>query len=350
MSIHILTNAGERFMAFLTRRIRFTRFVQNSVYPCLRNNARRRKVALVVSLVSEFEQLTGKKIYTDSFDKITSKRFLKFFEEKNYRSNTIRTLFSQIITILYMAKDRKYRIKNGLSEVMPKLDNTDTVYLTEEELKRLYAISSASFLEEERQVVLDIFLIGCYTALRYCDLITIRPENIVNGNILQKITKKTKERVTVPLHPVALAILEKYGYSIPVRKTSMQFFNLQIKGICRLAGITENIGVGYTQGGKLVRETLPKYELVSSHTARRTAVTILYLKGTPILSIMSISGHRSIVSLLTYIRVTQLEHLKILRRFICQSQRLPPAAPVINLEEFNKIQLDYLYHVLHKAS
>lgn len=350
MTKQIFSYIEEKIITFLTHRIRFILFAQNIVLPSLNKNAQERKTALIIRLIREFEQKIGEKIYTDSFTIVTSKQLLKFLENKNYRPSTIRNIFDYITTILYMAEDEGYRIKNKLFREKPKLDNYTKVYLTEHEIVKLYALTKRVKLNWEQQLVLDIFLIGCYTALRYSDLITIRPENIINQNILQKKTQKTKEVVSIPLHPVTLTILKKYNYNIPTRKYSMQYFNLQIKNICKIAGITQSISIEYVQGGQLIREILPKYELISSHTARRTAITNLYLKGVPILSLMLISGHKNLTSLLSYIRVTKVMHMEILSRFIYQPHRFPLTKPLISMQELNQIQLDYLYHTLRKVS
>ena len=350
MTKQIFSYIEEKITTFLTHRIRFIRFAQNIVLPCLNKNAQERRTALIIRLITEFEEKIGKRIYTDSFTIVTSKQLLKFLEKKNYRPNTIRHLFDTITTILYMAKDEGFRIKNKLFREKPKFDITTKVYLTEQEILKLYVLPQRVTLNWEQQLVLDIFLVGCYTALRYSDLITIRSENIINQNILQKKTQKTKEVVSIPLHPVALAVLKKYDYDIPTRKYSMQYFNSQIKNLCRMAEITQSISIEYVQGGQLIREVLHKYELISSHSARRTAITNLYLKGMPILSLMLFSGHKNLRSLLTYIQVTKEVHMDILSRFIGQPHRLPPVVPKISFQELNQIQLDYLYHALRKVS
>ncbi len=56
--------------------------------------------------------------------------------------------------------------------------------------------------------VRDLFLIGCYTGLRYSDYSTIKPEYIKNG-YLEIIQAKTGSPVIIPLHDVILRILEK---------------------------------------------------------------------------------------------------------------------------------------------
>jgi integrase len=56
-----------------------------------------------------------------------------------------------------------------------------------------------------------------------------------------------------------------------------------------------------------VIETKPKYEWITSHTCRRSFCTNEFLAGTPVESIMKISGHKSVKDFYKYIRITPEE-------------------------------------------
>jgi len=84
-------------------------------------------------------------------------------------------------------------------------------------------------------------------------------------------------------------------------------FNILTK-ICKQIGFNDEISFSYTKGGALRQETRPEWELISSHTARRSAVTNLYLTGRMIVrDIMSISGHSDEKSFFRYVKVTKNE-------------------------------------------
>lgn len=70
-------------------------------------------------------------------------------------------------------------------------------------------------------------------------------------------------------------------------------------------GLNDKVTYTYTRGGKLVTTTREKCELISSHTARRSAATNMYLTGRmKTLEIMKITGHRSEQNFFRYIRLT----------------------------------------------
>ena len=190
-------------------------------------------------------------------------------------------------------------------------EETDNVYLTEDELTQLYALKIANKKLEE---VRDLFIFGAWVGLRFSDFSNIKPENIIqiDGDFFIKmITQKTKELVIIPCNPVVMEIFEKYA-NRPNRlpKTiSNQKFNEYIKDVCKLADFNEKGRVS----------TKPKEilaDLVSSHTARRSFATNYYLQGFPTIDLMKITGHKTERSFLKYIRVSKLDTAKRLSEHI----------------------------------
>jgi integrase len=84
--------------------------------------------------------------------------------------------------------------------------------------------------------------------------------------------------------------------------------NDYLKEVISLAGIKEFVETTITKGGKVEKKAVRKYKLVSTHTARRSFATNLYLAEVPSISIMKITGHKTEKSFLQYIRVTQKEN------------------------------------------
>ena len=148
-------------------------------------------------------------------------------------------------------------------------------------------------------------MIGCYTGLRFSDFTQIQPENInANNTMLLIRTQKTSERVAIPLHKTVKSILKKHNNKLPKSYTN-QVMNLHLKTVASLAKIKEPIETTITRAGKLEKTTSPKYKLISTHTARRSFATNLYLADIPAISIMKITGHKTERSFMSYIRITQ---------------------------------------------
>jgi integrase len=189
-------------------------------------------------------------------------------------------------------------------------EDTDSIYLNERELERLKDrdFSGTPYLDRVR----DWFLLLSWTGCRFSDLEKVGETDIKDGFITFR-QQKTNTKVTIPLHPVVREILEKYGYNLP-EPISNQHFNEYIKEAARLAGINTAETITQTRGGRLVTEQYPKWQLVTSHTGRRSFCTNMYKRGLPTLMIMSISGHKTEKSFLRYIKVRQEEHAEMMKK------------------------------------
>ena len=57
-----------------------------------------------------------------------------------------------------------------------------------------------------------------------------------------------------------------------------------------------------------------KYELVSTHTARRSGATNMYIAVIPTLAIMKITGHKTEKAFLKYIKISEEENAEMLAK------------------------------------
>ena len=240
--------------------------------------------------------------------------YIRFFHKKNYSQNTVGRHIKNLKTIMQnsfeegLHSNTTYRNKKfrALEVASP------AIALTQKELDDLYALDLTK--ESHLELVRDVFLVGCYTALRYCDYSRIKPHHIKIKNdnkTLVIITQKTSTPVYIPINPVAYEILDKYDFELP--HTHEQKVNKRIKRICELANITNETEIERIRGGRKIILTTPKYNLVKTHTARRTGATLMYNAGIPTLDIMKITGHTTEKNLLKYIKVTKEEAAERMR-------------------------------------
>lgn len=232
--------------------------------------------------------------------------FIQYLQKKKLAVNTIRKKITVLKTFLNAAKEEgknpydAYKSK----KFSVKGEESDSVYLNESELDKIYKLNLSKNDTVDR--VRDLFLVGCWTGCRYSDIAQITPENISDGFINIKQIK-TGQAVSIPLHPIMSAILKKYKGVLP-EPIENGHFNKYVSDIAELAGINEKVHKAITKGGVNVSKAYKKFELCSSHTARRSFATNLYLSGFPTLSIMAITGHKTEESFMRYIKVTPREH------------------------------------------
>ena len=217
---------------------------------------------------------------------------------KGYRTNTVGTHIRDLKAVLNLARKLNLHTNESYRQFTKPSAEVDNVYLTEEEIKRIANVQLPSPLAKAR----DLFLLGCYTAMRYSDYSALTVTD-VEGKFIRKRQEKTNGEVIIPIHPRVREIIYKYG-GAPV--LSMQKLNNWIKEVCKTAGIISKV---YKEG-----KYHEKWQLVSSHTARRTGATLLYLQGVPSHAIMMITGHKSESSFRKYIKVTQLENAELLSK------------------------------------
>lgn len=207
--------------------------------------------------------------------------------------------------------------------------HVDSVYLTEEELLSMHNMTIDETLIKEcfksedgttpdtwqtRRKILaytkarDMFLIGAFTGLRISDYSRLMPENITDKVRIQ--AKKTGIKSVIPIHWVVKEIIDR-GYDFSTTMTD-QKLNKHIKEVARMAGITEEVTYTKNVGGKTIQMSSPKYELISSHTARRSFATNAYKAGIPTVSIMKITGHKKESTFLKYIKISEEENAEML--------------------------------------
>jgi integrase len=204
--------------------------------------------------------------------------------------------------MMNIAKKRGYEVLPDYEDKDFKLINSDsdTIYLSLDDLNRL---NTFSFNDRLRNAV-DLFLVGCFTGCRFQDYSSLTTDNIRSVSGIEMIymqQKKTSKPVVIPVHPVLKSVLTRHGgFPKPI---SSQKLNEYIKEACKLAGFTDKQVRYFNQGGKMKSETLEKWERVSSHTARRSFATNMFLAGIERTLIMKITGHTKESTFMKYLRI-----------------------------------------------
>lgn len=239
--------------------------------------------------------------WTDITDRLL--RDLKDAFETDTSANTRRTYYACIkATLNAYSGEADFPSKKYAEILRVHGEPTQNVYLTEEEIRRIYDYSPQS---EEERYVRKIFLISCYTGARHSDAETMTADNI-DGDTLSYVSQKTKTECRLPAH-IHLHELIADGTHIEINALN---FNETLRGICRKCEITGKMKL-FRRGGV---ELNHKYNFVASHTARRSFCTNLHLRGADLLSISKMAGHSSIEMTKRYI-VGYKEHSKEIIEF-----------------------------------
>ena len=232
--------------------------------------------------------------------------FVDMLKGKGLAINTLGKKIQTLKLFLNEAKEQginHYTMYESKKFAAPH-EESDNVYLTKAEIEKFY---NHDFSKNERlEKVRDLFIVGCWTGLRFSDLTKITQERI-KGNFIELKQSKTGNKVIIPIHNTVKEILEKYNGELPQPITN-QKFNEYLKEAAAEAKLKELCTKTVLKNGVRKEETFFKHELISSHTARRSFCTNAYKDGIPTLAIMSISGHKTESAFLKYIKADSQEH------------------------------------------
>jgi len=234
--------------------------------------------------------------------------FVSYLNKQGYAKNTKAKHISNVKYFMNEALKRKLHTNLDFSSFKAPKERVQNIYLSDAEIEKLYSLDLNSNLRLEK--VRDLFLIGCYTGLRFSDFSQIHRSNI-KGSILEIKTQKTGRLVKIPLRPAVKEILNRYNGNAP-KAISNQRMNDYLKEIAKLAELDNPILKYKSKGLKTVTETYKKYQLVCTHTARRSFATNCYKADIPVKHIMMITGHTTETEFFKYIQIDETENAEML--------------------------------------
>ncbi len=270
----------------------------------------------------EFQKYKKRELDFNDIDQLVYNNYTAWLtSHKGYKPNSVGKCIKDLKSVLNKAMGEKLHNNAEFKSKSFKVTtaNVDNIYLTQEELNALEALD-LSDKAKGYELARDVFLLGCCLAQRVSDYTTIKASDISvqmakeitpDGEVITreysqiKITQqKGGNKVVVILNPMAKRILAKYNNEIPY--IWAQNLNENIKIVGRWAGITETVQCDYIKGGEKISEGVEKCELITSHTARRTGATLMYLAGVDVYDICKVTGHTSIKMLRKYIKADEL--------------------------------------------
>lgn len=265
----------------------------------------KRAIRQTIRILKEFKQATNKSLHFDAIDLDFYDQYLDYVKGQGYSQNTIGTHIKNIKVFMREAFERGLtKNVHFRSKRFRKLEEESiSIYLSDNELQKLVDLDLSDNLRLDR--VRDLFLVGCYTGLRFSDLTQLKIENINrNKKVIKVRTLKTDETVVIPINSMVSKIIDKYEGHLPTT-ISNEKMNAYLKELGEKAKFNDRVEVISTKGGQRTREVFKKYELITVHTARRSFASNAYLLQVPTISIMKITGHRTEKSFLKYIKISQ---------------------------------------------
>jgi integrase len=256
-----------------------------------------------VKYLTKREQTTEKNYWKRFYKKFTDYLYADCGHFDNYVGQNIKNLR---VFFNYLNKDLLLNIGDFHKQFYVRKEEIPVVTLMPEELNYfIYNKELDEKLNARLQRVRDMFVFGCTVALRISDLLALKKSNlrIVGDNwYLVVRSQKTKTDTQVKLPDYAVDILKKYkfrnGKLLPhFNKVNL---NLYLKQLLETAGFTHPVNKAREIRGRIKemtkergsRKTTYRFcDMVTTHTMRRTAITVMLSLGTPEQVVRKISGH-----------------------------------------------------------
>jgi integrase len=252
------------------------------------------------SFANKLKEFRGE-IHFDSINKQFYEKFIKHLSDGR-SANTIDNAIKHLKMFMRMSLDEGLHSNTEFTKKYFRRCKiqTDHIALTQKELDAIAKVKLPDHLKLER----DRFIVGSYLLLRFSDSIKINKtmftEKEVDG---KKVTmfkikhNKTGTEVMIPVKAEVLQILKARNYNLAGDEN--QEANWKVKEICRMAKINDTIEINGKRGHK--------YEFVSTHTARRTGATLLYMACKDLNLVKMIGGWKTLSSLQLYLRVDRID-------------------------------------------
>lgn len=145
----------------------------------------------------EFEKVKKVKLTLNSFNHKFEEQLTDFLiSDYGLTNNTISRYFTSIKVVLNWAVDKGYTKNLEFQKMKTKTTEGEIYFLTWDELIKLYELEVDNL---KLRKVRDIFCFGCFTGLRYSDIMNLNQENI-NNDTIEINTIKTSSNTRIPLN------------------------------------------------------------------------------------------------------------------------------------------------------
>lgn len=223
-------------------------------------------------------------------------------------ANTVQAHLKRIRCVLRALND-DYTLARSLNRRIKLIQPTPVVKPTLD-VSEIELLSMTEFPSATLNRTRDWFVIQCWTGIRRSDLMELTMNDITKHDGKWRIRlfqNKTHGLIDIPLHPQAASIIDRLG-GLP-RPMNPAHYGREIKNICRIAGFDEMM-IGDVSAPLKQRGMYPRWKLIASHTARRSAATNLIRAGVSMDVACLLTGHTNVEQLSAYIQMTTSERSK----------------------------------------
>lgn len=279
--------------------VAFEEFIQN--LPTNLSKSRINTYTNSLRHLRDFEKIHKKSLSLYDLSRDQYDLFIAYLNAQNFTASHVRTTAKSLLVFLRAVTESQGITLPLHQYKLPKNHEPEVVALTRKELAAIELLDLTSV--PHLQSIRDLFLVQCYSGLRFGDVQLLTPANIdLLNRDLRLIVEKTNQPLTIPIIPQLAAILERYNSNLP--SITNQEMNRHLKTIAMLAGVHSAVPRVVSKGGKQIKEIVQKWQLVTTHTGRKTFITLSLLQGVMPDVLRKITGHVDGKSFQRYVDIT----------------------------------------------
>lgn len=248
--------------------------------------------------------------------------FVSHLTAVGLRNTSALKMLGTLKWFLRWAASHGFSVPSDYETFRPRLRGVEqsshqVVYLEWDELMAVWScdLTATPTLAQVR----DVFCFCCFSGLRWSDVAHLHRTDIYADHF-RVVTKKTADALRIELNEWTRAVLARYageelhdGLALPV--ISNQKMNRYLKEVGQAAGLNTPQRVVYFRGSRRVEEEVTKWQLLTTHCARRTFVVHALRLGIPAEVIMQWTGHSDYKAMRPYVAIVDELKAESMARF-----------------------------------
>lgn len=270
-----------------------------------------------LTTIKYLKLFTQNKNYPVDFNSINKQFYNLFidylFNNRNLTNNSVDGYIKNLKTFMIYSYKEQLHNNREYEHLKRTTKECNIITLEREEIIKLLSVKTTKKNEKYKYMI----LLQLNTGLRYNDLKNLTKDNFtiffhdrgrkddVNfyHSYLTLNTEKTGTFLKIPINNNIYVVYKKYfGNGVDFTKTNLITYNKYIRMFCKDVGIDSNIETFIFKGNERIKTTQPKYEVITSHSLRKTFIS-QSLRGSSPNKVMSITGHKTYSSFRKYVNM-----------------------------------------------
>ena len=271
----------------------------------IKNSQYRKRYRLILTYVLLLEEEWGITLSPQVIGVLFGTMFERYLYNQGLAPNSVEQLIYNLRAVLKWSARYGAKVKADMEEIRYRGVNAKPkIALSDDDISRIYwfdidALNCRMHHKKTLKIVRDHFVLACFLGQRYSDTVRLDQTNFHGQEIFKVTQQKTGTTAVLefnrlyPVYPPHVKeILERYDYKSPWQG-NISNYNRYLHELMKCIGFDDEVKYEYKVAGCMVKKIYKKWELISSHVARRSFITNAVKRNINTQYIKRASGHHS---------------------------------------------------------